>query len=69
MSPRTISELIHRDAPLLRDDMPLAAAVSPALSTATHPVERIATAAARAALGMPSASRLFPSHPVLRSTT
>ena len=51
------------------DDMPLAAAVSPALSTATHPVERIATAAARAALGMPSASRLFPSHPVLRSTT
>ena len=27
MSPRTITELVHRDAPLLRDDMPLAEAV------------------------------------------
>ncbi|HEV2999713.1 MAG TPA: CBS domain-containing protein [Solirubrobacteraceae bacterium] len=27
MSPRTITELVHRDAPLLRDDMPLADAV------------------------------------------
>ncbi len=27
MSPRTISDLVHRDAPLLRDDMPLGDAV------------------------------------------
>ena len=49
------------------DDVPLAAAVPPGLTTATHPVERIAAAAARAALGGP-AGGLFPSRPVLRGT-
>ena len=50
------------------DDIPLAGAVSPGLSTATHPVELIAVAAVRAALGAPSPGRLFPSRPVLRSS-
>ena len=49
------------------DDVPLAAVVPPGLTTATHPVERIAAAAARAALGGP-AGGLFPSRPVLRGT-
>lgn len=50
------------------DDIPFAACASPALSTATHPVELIAAAAAKAALGADSSARLFPSRPVLRST-
>lgn len=50
------------------DDIPLAAAVHPALSTATHPVEVIAVAAARAALGRPVPGALFPSHPIFRDT-
>ncbi|MBG0562282.1 LacI family DNA-binding transcriptional regulator [Actinoplanes aureus] len=50
------------------DDIPLAAATHPALSTATHPVELIAVAATRAALGAPERGRLFPSRPVLRAT-
>ncbi|WP_328470202.1 LacI family transcriptional regulator [Actinoplanes sp. NBC_00393] len=50
------------------DDIPLAAATNPALSTATHPVELIAVAAARAALGAPERGRLFPSRPILRAT-
>jgi DNA-binding LacI/PurR family transcriptional regulator len=50
------------------DDIPSAACTHPALSTATHPVELIATAAARAALGIHSPTHLFPSHAVLRST-
>ncbi|MFC4066375.1 LacI family DNA-binding transcriptional regulator [Actinoplanes subglobosus] len=50
------------------DDIPVAACVSAALSTATHPVELIAAAAAKAALGADSSARLFPSRPVLRST-
>ena len=49
------------------DDVPLAAAVPPGLSTATHPVEEIAAAAASAALGGPPAG-LFPSRPVLRGS-
>ncbi|GIF20209.1 DNA-binding LacI/PurR family transcriptional regulator [Actinoplanes tereljensis] len=48
------------------DDAPVA---GPALTTATHPVERIATAAATAALTGVRETRLFPSHPVLRQTT
>ena len=51
------------------DDVPLASALRPALSTATHPVERIAVAAARAALGDRAQARLFGSRPVLRQTT
>ncbi|MEU4694699.1 LacI family DNA-binding transcriptional regulator [Actinoplanes sp. NPDC023714] len=50
------------------DDSPLAEAVHPGLSTATHPVELIAVSAVRAALGEPSAGRLFPSHPVFRGS-
>ncbi|GIE83211.1 LacI family transcriptional regulator [Actinoplanes philippinensis] len=50
------------------DDIPFAASASPGLSTATHPVELIATAAARAALGSAVRDRLFPSRPVLRAT-
>ena len=50
------------------DDIPFAASAYPALSTATHPVEPIAAAAARVALGAPADGRLFPSHPVLRAT-
>ncbi|MEV6306611.1 LacI family DNA-binding transcriptional regulator [Actinoplanes sp. NPDC051861] len=50
------------------DDIPLAAATYPALSTATHPVELIAVAATRAALGARQPGRLFPSRPVLRQT-
>jgi DNA-binding LacI/PurR family transcriptional regulator len=50
------------------DDIPLARAVSPALSTATHPVEEIATAAVRSALGEPTPVTLFPSAPVFRAT-
>jgi DNA-binding LacI/PurR family transcriptional regulator len=49
------------------DDLPLAGAVRPGLSTATHPVERIAAAAARAALGGDTAA-LFPSRAVLRES-
>ncbi|WP_373315527.1 LacI family DNA-binding transcriptional regulator [Actinoplanes campanulatus] len=49
------------------DDIPLVSAY-PGLSTATHPVEPIAQAAARAALGAPAPDRLFPSRPVLRAT-
>jgi DNA-binding LacI/PurR family transcriptional regulator len=51
------------------DDIPLAAAVHPALSTATHPVERIAAAAARAALSGRADDKIFPSRPVLRDST
>ncbi|BCJ46670.1 LacI family transcriptional regulator [Actinoplanes ianthinogenes] len=50
------------------DDVPLAGAVHPALSTATHPVEEIAAAAARRALGEVVPTTLFPSSPVLRAT-
>ncbi|WP_229076651.1 LacI family DNA-binding transcriptional regulator [Actinoplanes sp. DH11] len=50
------------------DDSPLAEAVHPGLSTATHPVELIAVAAVRAALGEPAPGRLFPSHPVIRGS-
>jgi DNA-binding LacI/PurR family transcriptional regulator len=51
------------------DDVPFAASAFPALTTATHPVEAIAAAAAQAALsGSPPVARLFPSHPVLRAT-
>ncbi|WP_433789536.1 LacI family DNA-binding transcriptional regulator [Actinoplanes sp. CA-252034] len=50
------------------DDIPFAACSHPPLSTATHPVELIAAAAARAALAGEPTSRLFPSHPVLRAT-
>ncbi|BAL90106.1 putative LacI-family transcriptional regulator [Actinoplanes missouriensis 431] len=50
------------------DDSPLAEAVHPGLSTATHPVELIAVSAVRAALGAPSPGRLFPSRPVLRTS-
>jgi DNA-binding LacI/PurR family transcriptional regulator len=51
------------------DDVPFAADTHPALTTASHPVEEIAVAAARAALGKtPAAPCLFPSHPVLRNT-
>jgi DNA-binding LacI/PurR family transcriptional regulator len=50
------------------DDIPFAACANPALSTATHPVELIAAAAAKAALGATPADRLFPSRPVLRAT-
>ncbi|MEV4274601.1 LacI family DNA-binding transcriptional regulator [Actinoplanes xinjiangensis] len=50
------------------DDVPFAACAVPALSTATHPVELIAAAAARAALGAAPRERLFPSRPVLRAT-
>ncbi|MEU4159717.1 LacI family DNA-binding transcriptional regulator [Actinoplanes sp. NPDC026670] len=51
------------------DDIPVAAWTHPALSTATHPVELIAAAAAAAALGAAPESQRFPSHPVLRATT
>ncbi|KUL42164.1 LacI family DNA-binding transcriptional regulator [Actinoplanes awajinensis] len=51
------------------DDIPLAGVLHPALSTATHPVEEIAAAAVRAALGEPSPVTLFPSRPVLRTTS
>jgi DNA-binding LacI/PurR family transcriptional regulator len=50
------------------DDTPMAAAAHPALSTATHPVEEIAAAAVRSALGEPVPALLFPSSPVLRAT-
>jgi DNA-binding LacI/PurR family transcriptional regulator len=50
------------------DDIEFAASAYPALSTATHPVELIAAAAANAALGSPAPGRLFPSRPVLRAT-
>lgn len=50
------------------DDVPLAAAVHPALSTATHPVEEIAVAAVRTALGEPGPEALFPSVPRFRGT-
>ncbi|MEU4625360.1 LacI family DNA-binding transcriptional regulator [Actinoplanes sp. NPDC023801] len=51
------------------DDVPFAASAYPALTTATHPVEEIAAAAVRAAVGgTPAAAQLFPSHPVLRAT-
>jgi len=50
------------------DDIPLAGAVHPGLSTATHPVERIAAAAARAALSGTPADEVFASQPVLRAT-
>jgi DNA-binding LacI/PurR family transcriptional regulator len=50
------------------DDIPLAAAVYPALSTATHPVEEIAAAAARAALSGGVDDTVFPSRPVLRES-
>lgn len=50
------------------DDVPLAAAVPPGLTTATHPVERIAAAACRAALAGRGDPELFPSRPVLRGT-
>ncbi|GIF07994.1 substrate-binding domain-containing protein [Actinoplanes siamensis] len=50
------------------DDIPLAGTACPALSTATHPVEEIAAAAARAALGEAVPRRLFPSVPVFRDT-
>ncbi|MFI1990265.1 LacI family DNA-binding transcriptional regulator [Actinoplanes sp. NPDC020271] len=50
------------------DDAPLAAAVHPALSTATHPVEEVAAAAVRTALGEPPPSTLFPSVPKPRGT-
>ncbi|MFC7532812.1 LacI family DNA-binding transcriptional regulator [Actinoplanes sp. GCM10030250] len=50
------------------DDIPLSAVTHPALSTATHPVELIAMAATRTALGAPQRGRLFPSRPVLRAT-
>jgi DNA-binding LacI/PurR family transcriptional regulator len=50
------------------DDLPLAEATFPALSTATHPVERIAAAAARAALAGSGAEEVFPSRPVLRQS-
>lgn len=50
------------------DDVPLASAVSPALSTATHPVEEIAAAAVRSALGEVVPVTLFPSSPVFRAT-
>jgi DNA-binding LacI/PurR family transcriptional regulator len=50
------------------DDVPLAGAIRPGLTTASHPVEEIAEAACQAALdggGM----RLFPSRAVVRQTT
>ncbi|BCY07892.1 LacI family DNA-binding transcriptional regulator [Actinoplanes sp. L3-i22] len=50
------------------DDAPPAAAAHPALSTATHPVEEIAAAAARAALGGSPPVTLFPSKPRFRRT-
>ncbi|MFB9333819.1 LacI family DNA-binding transcriptional regulator, partial [Actinoplanes octamycinicus] len=50
------------------DDGPLAGAVHPGLSTATHPVEEIAAAAARSALGEAVPVTLFPSSPVFRAT-
>ncbi|GIF00681.1 LacI family DNA-binding transcriptional regulator [Paractinoplanes rishiriensis] len=50
------------------DDLPTADAVRPALSTATHPVERIAAAACTAALGLAPGAGLFPSRPVLRES-
>jgi DNA-binding LacI/PurR family transcriptional regulator len=50
------------------DNSPLAGAVHPGLSTATHPVELIAVSAVRAALGAPSPGRLFPSRPVFRTS-
>jgi DNA-binding LacI/PurR family transcriptional regulator len=50
------------------DDIPLAGAVHPALSTATHPVERIAAAAARAALSGRTDAEIFPSRLVLRAS-
>jgi DNA-binding LacI/PurR family transcriptional regulator len=51
------------------DDGPLAAAVRPGLTSATHPVEQIAAAAAGAALTGTGGATLFPSRPVLRQTT
>jgi DNA-binding LacI/PurR family transcriptional regulator len=51
------------------DDSPLAEAVHPGLSTATHPVELIAVSAVRSALGAPSVGRLFPSRPVFRGSS
>jgi DNA-binding LacI/PurR family transcriptional regulator len=51
------------------DDIPLAGAVHPALSTATHPVEHIAAAATRSALTGHPGDQLFASHPVLREST
>jgi DNA-binding LacI/PurR family transcriptional regulator len=51
------------------DDIPLAGAVHPGLSTATHPVERIAAAAARAALARAVTDEVFASRLVLRQTT
>ena len=50
------------------DDLPPAGDGRPGLSTATHPVERIAAAAARAALAGPVADQIFASRPVLRET-
>lgn len=50
------------------DDVPLAGALRPALTTAGHPVEQIAAAACRAALDGTGGARLFPSRPVLRRT-
>ncbi|BEL03104.1 LacI family DNA-binding transcriptional regulator [Actinoplanes sichuanensis] len=50
------------------DDIPVAAWTHPALSTATHPVELIAAAAAAAALGTAPRIRRFPSLPVLRAS-
>jgi DNA-binding LacI/PurR family transcriptional regulator len=50
------------------DDLPSAGALVPGLSTATHPVEAIATAAAVAALDGSSGAHRFPSRPVLRRT-
>ncbi|WP_436519930.1 LacI family DNA-binding transcriptional regulator [Actinoplanes sp. HUAS TT8] len=50
------------------DDVPLAGALYPALSTATHPVEEIAVAAVKSALGESPQVRLFPSIPMIRET-
>ncbi|MBB3677468.1 LacI family DNA-binding transcriptional regulator [Modestobacter versicolor] len=51
------------------DDIPAAEFSGPGLTTATHPVEQIATAATRIALGVvPGARTLFPSELVLRET-
>jgi DNA-binding LacI/PurR family transcriptional regulator len=50
------------------DDLPLSGTIRPALTTATHPVEDIAAAAGRAALGEASPG-LFPSRPRLRETS
>ena len=50
------------------DDIPFAGLARPALTTATHPVERIAAAATRAALDGDHGERLFPSRPVVRES-